>query len=77
MGNNTSTGNFHSSGLNKRQGNSSDSIRKSSASVNYNNSVDSSSDNRVRKSTANKNANSLDEEFSDLILHQVVKTPAL
>lgn len=73
MGNNTSTGNFHSSGLNKRQGNSSDSIRKSSASVNYNNSVDSSSDNRVRKSTANKNANSLDEEFSDLILHQVVK----
>lgn len=73
MGNNTSTGNYHGSGLNKRQGSNSDSIRKSSASVNYNNSVDSSSDNRVRKSTANKNANSLDEEFSDLILHQVVK----
>ncbi|EMG46118.1 hypothetical protein G210_3647, partial [Candida maltosa Xu316] len=73
MGNNTSTTNV-SSPNSKRQSGTSDSIRKSSASANYN--KDSINDNKVRKSSASKNVNSLDEEFSDLILHQVVKKPS-
>ncbi|KAG7662779.1 uncharacterized protein J8A68_003702 [[Candida] subhashii] len=46
--------------------NNNDDFRKSTASYSQVNNA-----NHVRKSAATKNVNSLDEEFSDLILHQV------
>ena len=75
MGNNTSTTGSTGSGIIRR---GSESTRKSTASANYNNlnGKDHFNDNRVRKSSAGKNTNSLDEEFSDLILHQVVTKPS-